>query len=175
MLDSERQSLLDEEHLRLLRIAYIVAGATNAVFSGFPLIYVALGLFMGSDMASSLPRNPGQPDPRTFGIFFAVFGGVFFLFLVTAAALKLFAARALRLRRHKVLCQVAAAVTCLGIPYGTVLGIFTFQVLGRPSVAALFGAYPPYSILGTTPMPPPMPMPPMSPPPPPPPPAAPNV
>jgi hypothetical protein len=172
MLDTERQSLLDEEHLRLLRIAYIVAGATNAVFSGFPLIYVALGLFMGSDMASSLPRNPGQPDPRTFGLFFAVFGGVFFVFLVTAAALKLFAARALRLRRHKVLCQVAAAVTCLGIPYGTVLGIFTFQVLGRPSVAALFGAYPPYPVLGTTPM---MPMPPVSPAPPPPPPSPPSL
>jgi len=175
MIDSERQSILDQEHLRLLRIAYLVAGATNAVFSGFPLIYVAMGLFMGSDMARSLPRGPGQPDPRTFGMIFAVFGGIFFVFLVTAAVLKLFAARALRLRRHRVLCQIAAAVTCLGIPYGTVLGIFTFQVLGRPSVATLFGAYPPYPIHGTTMMPPSMPMPPMSPPSPPPPPPPPSV
>jgi len=34
--------------------------------------------------------------------------------------------------------MATAALTCLGIPWGTVLGVCTFLVLERPSVAALF-------------------------------------
>jgi hypothetical protein len=32
-----------------------------------------------------------------------------------------------------------AALSCLAIPYGTVLGIFTFMVLQRPAARAIFG------------------------------------
>jgi hypothetical protein len=40
------------------------------------------------------------------------------------------------------LCMVTAGISCLGIPYGTVLGIFTFLVLSRPSAIALFDRWP---------------------------------
>lgn len=154
MIDSERQAVLDEEHLRLLRIGFIVTGVTNAVISLFALVYVGLGVMVGSEMARSMPSRPNQPDMRALGIFFAVFGGIMFAFLGGGALLKLLAARFLRLRRHKTLCQIAAALTCLEVPYGTILGIFTFQVLGRPSVAALFGAYPAYPQYQVPPPPP---------------------
>jgi hypothetical protein len=34
---------------------------------------------------------------------------------------------------------VVAGITCFWVPYGTVLGVATFLVLLRPSVAGLFG------------------------------------
>jgi hypothetical protein len=34
--------------------------------------------------------------------------------------------------------MVIAAIGCLEIPYGTLLGVFSFLVLGRDSVARLF-------------------------------------
>ena len=40
------------------------------------------------------------------------------------------------------LCQITAGLSCLEIPYGTVLGALTFVVLARPSVAALFRGAP---------------------------------
>jgi hypothetical protein len=172
MLESERQAVLDEEHLRLLRIAYIVMGATTAVISLFALVYVAFGVAIGAEMARSVPSRPGQPDARFVGYFIMVFGLVFFGFFAGGATLKLLTARFLRLRRHRTFCQITAAITCIEVPYGTLLGIFTFQVLGRPSVAALFGApvYAPYPTYPPQPPYPLVPPPPQQPPPPPPPP-----
>lgn len=102
------------------------------------------------------PVRPGAPDPRAFLWIFALFGTMFFLFFVVSAVLKLFTARALRLRRYRTLCQMTAALTCLGIPYGTALGVFTFTVLSRPSVGTLFDGAPfsPASFAPPPPMPP---------------------
>ena len=137
MTDAERQDLLDQEHLRLLRVGYLIVGGTNAVCSIFPLFYIGMGSFFAAALKDA-PVRPGAPDPRAFIWIFAFFGTMFFLYLAVSAALKLFTARALRLRRYRTLCHLTAALTCLGIPYGTALGIFTFTVLARPSVAALF-------------------------------------
>jgi hypothetical protein len=35
-------------------------------------------------------------------------------------------------------CFVVAAIECIFMPFGTVLGVFTIIVLSRPSVKALF-------------------------------------
>lgn len=41
--------------------------------------------------------------------------------------------------------MISAALSCLGIPYGTLLGVATFIVLGRPRSEAMFeGAPLPY-------------------------------
>jgi hypothetical protein len=37
---------------------------------------------------------------------------------------------------------VVAAVSCLMVPFGTVLGIFTIVILSRDSVKRLFGIFP---------------------------------
>jgi len=34
--------------------------------------------------------------------------------------------------------MIVAGLGCLAVPYGTLLGVFTFVVLGRPSVVRLF-------------------------------------
>jgi hypothetical protein len=44
----------------------------------------------------------------------------------------------LRRQRGYIYCMVVAALACAWFPWGTVLGVFTFLVLCRPSVKELF-------------------------------------
>jgi hypothetical protein len=50
----------------------------------------------------------------------------------TFGALTLYAGRSIQKRRHKALIYVMAAFNCMFIPYGTLLGVFTFIILGSP-------------------------------------------
>lgn len=135
--DPEVQKILDEEHLRLLRVGYLLSGAMSAIFAALPLFYVAVGLAFVRGMSRPFPAG-ADLDPRLFGWIFVAVGLSLFVFLAGNAVLKLSAARAIGQRRMHTFCLVAAALTTLGIPWGTVLGVLSFVVLERPSVKALF-------------------------------------
>ena len=136
MTDQEKQAVLDDEHLRLLRIGYYVAAGADALFALFPLIYVVIGIVMTVTLPG--PRRPGEPSPAMFGLFFVFFGLIISFFLAAQGVLKFLTARALERRRSRTLCLVAAALSCLQMPWGTLLGIFTFMLLSRPTVKELF-------------------------------------
>lgn len=135
MTPEEQQHLLDEEHLRLLRLGYLIGAGASGLFALFPLIHVTLGLLMVTGR-SFFPKEPA--DSFNPGWFFVAFGLAFSTVFGTVAVLKYLAARAIRDRRSKTFCMVAAAITCIGIPWGTALGVMTLIVLARPSVSAMF-------------------------------------
>jgi hypothetical protein len=137
MTDQEKQNILDEEHLRLLRLGYIIIGLADLFFALFPMIYVMLGIGMAAS-GLQVPTRPGEPSLAFLGGFFVVFGLLFSLFFAVQGTLQLLAARALGKRRSRVLCHVAAGVSCLQMPWGVVLAVFTFMVLGKDSVKQLF-------------------------------------
>ena len=60
--------------------------------------------------------------------------------LIVMAGLKLAAAFCIKKRKSRVFCMVVAAIECLEIPYGTLIGVCTFIVLDRDSVIRLFDA-----------------------------------
>jgi len=136
-----RQSLIDQEHLKLLSLGFYVSAGTTAFFSLFALLYVAMGIFIASTV-SHFPApasNPAAgPPPAFVGYLFAGIGLVIFLFLLAIAALKFQAARCIQRRRARTFCMVVAGLSCLEFPYGTVLGVLAFIVLGRDSVELLF-------------------------------------
>lgn len=136
MTEQDKQSILDDEHLRLLRIGYFVAAGADALFALFPLIYVVIGIIMAVSLPG--PRRPGEPSPAMFGLFFVFFGLLISLFLGTQALLKFLTARALERRRSRTLCMITAGLSCLQIPWGALVGISTFMLLSRPSVKELF-------------------------------------
>lgn len=107
------------------------------VFALFPLIHVTIGLAMLLG-AFPTPNAAGEPFPRFAGLFFVILGGAFSLMFAIGATLKLLTARRLRERRSKTFCMITAGLSCVGIPYGTALGVVTLLLLGRPSVSALF-------------------------------------
>ena len=155
---AERQAIVDEEQLRLLALGYVISGVVTALFSLLGLVYAGMGAIF---LSLPIPAKEGEPPPAFIGGLFLVLGGAFVLFGAALAAAKLWASRCLKRRERRTFCLVTAAFTCLGVPWGTALGVATFVVLGRPSVAALFGphAAAPRSV-APLPVPPPVPPPP---------------
>lgn len=144
--DPVRQAMVDEEHLRLLSIGYYASAGITSLYSLFGLIYALMFGLMGlmiSKQATAAAANSGasaSADQATqvIGWIIGLFGFAFFLLLITLAALKFFTGRFLQQRKSRMFCFVVAIISCLGIPYGTVLGVCAILVLERPSVKYLF-------------------------------------
>jgi hypothetical protein len=126
----------DVEHLRLLSIFHYIVATITAITSFFALILVTVVAMMtpyawaivhGSDGASFLYWN------------FDAIGGAVVLSGWALAIAMVFAGRYLKQHRKRTFCLVVAAISCIVIPFGTVLGIFTIVVHKRPSAIRLFG------------------------------------
>lgn len=133
----ERQAVIDDEHLKLLPLFYWVQGGLDVFFSLYGWFYVLYGFFF---LLIPFEPNAGAPDefPAFFAWFFFAIGGAIIVLMGVSAALKILAGFWIRSRRRRGAIYVAAALSCLFIPYGTVVGVLTFIVLSRPSVSAQF-------------------------------------
>ena len=125
----------DLEHLKILSICFYVKAGLLALTGLFFSIYIFFGAFF---MAADLPRQRNEPSPELVGGFVLAFGlistGAFFLL----AFLAFWAGRSLTKHKNYTFCIVIAALVCLSMPLGTILGIFTIVVLMRDTVKALF-------------------------------------
>jgi len=137
-----RQQIIDEEHLHLLYIGYLISAGMSAFFSFFGLIYVFMGVMMGVFFSaeSNAAGHVADVPPAFIGWIFGIIGFGIFLFLITMGVLKFVTALRIKRRRSRIFCMVIAGISCLAIPYGTLLGICTFIVLERASVKKLFAA-----------------------------------
>lgn len=136
-----RQSIVDNEHLKVLSVCYMISAGVSAFFSLFGLFYMAMGALMATAI-SQVPNNGtngNQPPPALVGWLFGGIGFAMFVLMIVIGLLKLRAAFCIKQRRSRTFCMVVAALCCLGIPYGTLLGVFTFIILGRSSVMSQFG------------------------------------
>lgn len=133
-----------DEHLRILSICYWIFAALGAL--GL-LALVCHGLFFVT-LIGAMPAVGGPPgaatsgpDPRPLltGMMSVVYGSIG-CFLLAMIVLDVLAARGLARKRSRTTCLVAAGLTCLSFPFGTVLGVFTFVVLSRGDVIAAFEA-----------------------------------
>jgi hypothetical protein len=124
----------DLEHLRLLSVFHYVVAGLFALVSLLPGIHMVLGLLMATGHLA--PEDDGS---QVIGWLMAGCASFFMVIGLCFAALIALAGRSLALRRRYTFSLVIAAVLCLFVPFGTVLGVFTILVLVRPSVRALFG------------------------------------
>ncbi len=136
------QAALDADHLRLLEIGFLLSGIVTALRFLWLLFIAAIFAFAGIGGAIAAHHSPhasnGSAPPL---IVFFIFAGVFatiVIFTLIYAAFEIYAGICLKNRRHPLLIQIVAAFSCLSIPWGTALGVFTFMVLNRPSVRPLF-------------------------------------
>lgn len=131
---SDEQRIIDAEHLRMLRIAYLISAGISAFMALFGLLYVFVGNMIQAD-----PGYINEPEDARFAARLIFVGGlVFFLFAMAGTLLRLYTARCLRLRKNHAFCNVVAGLSCVDIPYGTALGVISFIVLGRGSIRDLF-------------------------------------
>ncbi len=90
---------------------------------------------MGLVIAFAPMHGPRGDEPRWI---FVAFGAMIALAAAALSALTFVAAQRIGERRSRTFCIVVAAVTCLGIPYGSALGALALIVLCRQSVASQF-------------------------------------
>ncbi len=150
----EEPSAEDREHLSALTIGhFILAGV--ALFSGIPTLVLAivgasavdelgqsLSIAMG-DVAGQGPADPfgGGADAMIQSVeslmVTAIVAGLV-IAVISTVHLVLVGVK-IRQRRWWTFCYLTGWGECLMFPFGTILGIFTIIVLGRPSVKKLFG------------------------------------
>jgi hypothetical protein len=158
--DIERE-VIALDRLRLLSLGYYISGAIGAAFVSFLLIHFFL--FLGfsfipqsqwdagtrppaaAQQASptSLPGAPpsagmNQGPPAIMFRIFAAIIGVIIIAGWTLGALTTYAGHCIKKRKHKIFIYVMAAVNCIWIPYGTLLGIATIILFQWPEVQAQF-------------------------------------
>jgi hypothetical protein len=125
----------DEEHLRLLSIFHYIVGAIAALFALFPIIHLIMGIAM---ILGCFKDNSGEGPPVFMGYMFVIMSLAFMFAGWAFAILLIIAGRFLSKRKHYMFCLIVAAIGCIFMPFGTVLGVFTIIVLMQPSVKELF-------------------------------------
>ena len=120
----------DEQYLKLLSVFHYVVGGLAACFACIPLIHLSIGIAMLVGAIDDAPEFVGA-----FMVLIAIFA---ILAGWTLAVCIIIAGRCLAKRRRYMFCLVMAAISCVFMPFGTVLGVFTIIVLMRPSVKELF-------------------------------------
>ena len=160
-LNDTEARIIVRERLKILAIGFYIRGAMVAFFSLFFFIYAGFFLavsFVPASAWNQPPRHAALPagsaapavtptpspssittaSPRAegppvviFRIIGSIMGGVVLLMLALAC-LTAYAGRCIQKRKSKILIYIMAGFNCLFIPYGTLLGVFTFIVMSSP-------------------------------------------
>lgn len=127
------------DHLKLLSVFHFVVAGLAGLFACFPIFHLMMGISMLS--GEFFPAGTGVEFPApftTFGLMFTILPAVMILlgwaFAVALAVSGYFLSR----RRNYLYCLVMAAVSCIFVPFGTVLGAFTIAILMKDEVKAQF-------------------------------------
>jgi len=136
-----------EHDLKLLSVGYFVQGGVVTFYALLALCYIGVvGAVVFKTIHDSAQSGAADQIPAWV---LPVIGSVLatvMLVILASGFLLLYAGLSLRRHKHRTFLLVMAALSCMAIPYGTLLGIFSFIVLQRPSAKALFGrapAFPP--------------------------------
>lgn len=133
---------VDRERLRLLEIAYYIAGVVTILGVSVLLIHFSLFLFFGLNphLFDNPNGNHGNQNAPPPGLFLAFAGAIGFVILLgwTFGAFQIYVGRCLKKRQQRLLILIIAGLECVFIPWGTALGVFTFMAMDRPSMKSLF-------------------------------------
>jgi hypothetical protein len=133
---ASRFSPADQNDLKTLSICHYVYAGILAFTGVIPIgvALFALGVFSAIE---------GSHPPALKGIVggvLLIFWGALTLLLWVKAVLVAYSGTCLRQGKRRTFSQVVACLCCLNMPFGTLLGVFTLVVLGRPSVRAGYEA-----------------------------------
>ena len=124
-----------DNHLNLLSVFHYVVGALVMLSGCLPGLYLGMGVVL---LAASFDKSSKDAPPALMGVIFILLFGVFMIIILAMGVLVLIVGRKLAQRRGYMFCFVIAAIECLWVPWGTVLGVFTIVVLAGPSVRQKF-------------------------------------
>jgi hypothetical protein len=154
-----RPAVPNQNNLDLLRFLHYGLGILAMIFANIFIVHIVLGwgithyrvttnnlfpqptpsftfTYPGRPVISSGPVFP--PPPAQFGWLLVVFGALSVLLGWTWGILLIVSGRCIARRRHRVFSMVIAGLSCLQIPFGTALGVFTMIELSKDSVRAQY-------------------------------------
>jgi hypothetical protein len=144
----------DREHLSALSIGHFVLAGISLLGAAPILFYGAAGAEvlegLGGDLSMAMGNVPMQPGANPLGgapdtmlqdlrLLLTAAVASFVVVSVLAAVHLVLVGVMMRRRRWWTFCYLTGWGECLMFPFGTILGIFTIIVLGRPSVKRVFG------------------------------------
>lgn len=129
----------DTTHLKLIEIFHFLMCGLSVLYGGFLFVHYTFmsTMFSNPEMWKNANRPPDF-DPRQF---FHMFVWIYILmgaWGVISLVLNLISGLCIHARKARMFSLVVAGVNCVNLPLGTVLGVFTFLILLRPSVSALY-------------------------------------
>ena len=125
----------DVEHPRLLAIFHHGVSGIACLISFFPAIHLTVGILTVSG-AFDEPKE--QLPLEIMGRLFIASASLLILGGLTFSVCLFPAGRYLHKRRHYTYCLVMAALECMFMPFGTILGVFTLLVSVKSGVKELF-------------------------------------
>jgi hypothetical protein len=127
----------DVEQLRMLAIFHFVSAGLGLAGLCFLALHYSVMQAVLND-PGLFKDSKGGPPPREIWAFLKIFYAVGAAWFVLSGISNLMSAIFMRRRTHRVFSMVVAGFDCLYMPLGTVLGVFTFVILGRDSVIAMY-------------------------------------
>ena len=135
------QRTIDLDHLKLLWIFHFVGAGLALVGMLFLLAHYAMfSVFLASPQIWQHQKQ--GPPPKEFFEAFKWLYLILAVWLVGSFVLNVVSALCIHARKCRALSLVVAAINCLHMPLGTLLGVFTIVVLLRDSVRELYEAQP---------------------------------
>lgn len=124
-------------HLEMISIFHYALAGLIFLKGLTKIFFMGIGIIAAAGVLSERPQGMGIALFVLFLIFLAI--PLLLLSLACAMAiLVLLAGRYISTRKHLGYCQIIAAIECLCVPLGTILGIFTFMQLTKPEVKETF-------------------------------------
>lgn len=134
-------STFDKDTLHLLSVFHYVFASLIAILFCIPIIHFGIGisLFVGGVAEEA-------PALGVMGVTFALLAGIVILIGWVMAFLVFKAAKNLAKQVNYQSCIIGAAILCIFVPLGTILGVFTLIALQEDSVKEIFKGNEPQQI-----------------------------
>jgi len=143
MDDTFKQSIIDEEHLKLLSLFHYISGGLTFAFSFFFvfqfIIFFTILNNLPFDKFDTVLTGGHNMAPVFFNFFYYLWLIIFLIFIVIGI-LEILAARFIKLRKYRVFTFIIGILNLFSFPYGTILGVMTIIILNRYSVVALYNS-----------------------------------
>jgi hypothetical protein len=136
---TEKQRIIDSEHLRLLSVFHFIQGFMTIGVSLIFIFHFALFSFLTgfADNNAFGYGSDAEMSYKILGLISTLFG-LFIVIGVTFGIMQILSAVFLQKRKNRTFSIIISAFEILHTPYGTILGISSLYVLNRESVKELY-------------------------------------
>jgi hypothetical protein len=129
----------DANYLKILSVFHFIVAGIAGLFACFPIFHLTMDLSMLT--GEFFPKEAGAEFPFPFSMFGLMFtlipAAIILLGWAFAIALAVSGYFLLR-KQHQLFCLIMAGISCIFMPFGTVLGVFTIVVLMQPDIKKQF-------------------------------------